>query len=216
MAGPVTDPLPDIVLGNLGALGTDALDATSSHLIENATLSDALMALSFVTGSDGLWQLGNVLRLGIGSPTDNPVPFALIVADADGNPDLENTPVALYVMGEEESVTTTGLYDLTRVFAGPLQASSTYWLYVVDDGDGSSFRWYDNQAEASPIAANDSGWSFGGAKRSLDGGSTWEDYSAGRTAAFSIAAVPEPATSCMALAGLACGGFSMWRRRKRA
>ena len=30
------------------------------------------------------------------------------------------------------------------------------------------------------------------------------------------AAVPEPSTYAMALAGLACGGFSMWRRRKRA
>jgi hypothetical protein len=29
-------------------------------------------------------------------------------------------------------------------------------------------------------------------------------------------AVPEPSTYAMALAGLACGGFSMWRRRKRA
>jgi hypothetical protein len=30
------------------------------------------------------------------------------------------------------------------------------------------------------------------------------------------AIVPEPSTIAMALAGLACGGFSMWRRRKRA
>ncbi|GEM_PF-2748906 len=29
-------------------------------------------------------------------------------------------------------------------------------------------------------------------------------------------AVPEPATFAMALAGIACGGFSVWRRRKRA
>jgi hypothetical protein len=28
--------------------------------------------------------------------------------------------------------------------------------------------------------------------------------------------VPEPSTYAMALAGIACGGFSMWRRRKRA
>jgi hypothetical protein len=28
--------------------------------------------------------------------------------------------------------------------------------------------------------------------------------------------VPEPSTCAMALAGLACGGYSMWRRRKRA
>ena len=31
-----------------------------------------------------------------------------------------------------------------------------------------------------------------------------------------IATVPEPSTCAMALAGLACGGFSIWRRRKRA
>ena len=30
-----------------------------------------------------------------------------------------------------------------------------------------------------------------------------------------FSAVPEPSTYAMALAGLACGGFSMWRRRKR-
>lgn len=34
--------------------------------------------------------------------------------------------------------------------------------------------------------------------------------------AFQVRAVPEPSTSAMALAGVACGGFSMWRRRKRA
>jgi hypothetical protein len=33
---------------------------------------------------------------------------------------------------------------------------------------------------------------------------------------FEITAVPEPSTYAMALAGLACGGYTMWRRRKRA
>jgi hypothetical protein len=33
---------------------------------------------------------------------------------------------------------------------------------------------------------------------------------------ISVQAVPEPSTYCMALAGLACGGLSMWRRRRRA
>ena len=31
-----------------------------------------------------------------------------------------------------------------------------------------------------------------------------------------ITAVPEPSTTAMALAGLACGGYSLFRRRKRA
>jgi hypothetical protein len=34
--------------------------------------------------------------------------------------------------------------------------------------------------------------------------------------AFQIRAVPEPSTFCVALAGLACGGYTMFRRRKRA
>jgi hypothetical protein len=34
--------------------------------------------------------------------------------------------------------------------------------------------------------------------------------------AESLVSVPEPSTFAMAFAGLACGGFSMWRRRKRA
>ena len=31
-----------------------------------------------------------------------------------------------------------------------------------------------------------------------------------------VATVPEPSTYCMALAGLACGGYSLFGRRKRA
>jgi hypothetical protein len=30
----------------------------------------------------------------------------------------------------------------------------------------------------------------------------------------SVQAVPEPSTYCMALAGLACGGYKMFRRRR--
>jgi autotransporter-associated beta strand protein len=44
---------------------------------------------------------------------------------------------------------------------------------------------------------------------------------AGQSATFNpatgfISVVPEPSTFVMALAGLACGGYTMWRRRKRA
>jgi hypothetical protein len=33
------------------------------------------------------------------------------------------------------------------------------------------------------------------------------------TDSITLNAVPEPSTSCMALAGLACGGYSLFRRR---
>jgi hypothetical protein len=34
--------------------------------------------------------------------------------------------------------------------------------------------------------------------------------------AVDLVALPEPSTYAMALAGLACGGYSLFRRRKRA
>ena len=40
--------------------------------------------------------------------------------------------------------------------------------------------------------------------------------SVSEAASVSVNAVPEPSTYAMALAGLACGGYSMYRRRKRA
>jgi hypothetical protein len=36
------------------------------------------------------------------------------------------------------------------------------------------------------------------------------------SARFNVAVIPEPATYAMALAGLACGGYLVRRRRKRA
>ena len=58
--------------------------------------------------------------------------------------------------------------------------------------------WFNLQSSrrSQPVAANDLG------------------YAGFRLA--SPVAVPEPSTYAMALAGLACGGYSMWRRRKRA
>ena len=47
----------------------------------------------------------------------------------------------------------------------------------------------------------------------------WSLESGGQTLSFTpstgdlVVAVPEPSTSCMALAGLACGGYAVWRRR---
>jgi hypothetical protein len=220
LAGPVIGPLPDVVFGNLGATGTNAL-TTSAHVIESpregpepSELVSKSMAMAFVTGSQGPWHLGDLLRVGIGNPTNGPSPFAVIVEDNGGSPGEGNT-VAMYFLGEEP-ITTTGFYDFTRLFADPLEASTTYWLIVADDApEPSSYDWYDNEAGAFPEAQNGSGWEFVGTKISLDFGATWQDYSDGRTAAFSIALVPEPASSCMGLAGLACSGYIGWRRYRR-
>jgi hypothetical protein len=53
------------------------------------------------------------------------------------------------------------------------------------------------------------------------GSSNAYDLGAGTSAYFQagslqLVVVPEPSTCIMALAGMACGGYSMFRRRKRA
>lgn len=51
----------------------------------------------------------------------------------------------------------------------------------------------------------------------LDGDPTGGDFSKSPLInAFQLRAVPEPSTYAMALAGVACGSYSMWRRQKRA
>ena len=51
-------------------------------------------------------------------------------------------------------------------------------------------------------------------------GVDWVDFTSQYTKAFvsslEVTAVPEPSTYAMALAGIACGGYTMFRRRKRA
>jgi len=52
-----------------------------------------------------------------------------------------------------------------------------------------------------------------------DGGGSTADFSRslyGMSETLTVAPVPEPSTSAMALAGLACGGYLRFRRRKRA
>jgi autotransporter-associated beta strand protein len=48
----------------------------------------------------------------------------------------------------------------------------------------------------------------------LSGGLSWEQTTS--ATAMTITVVPEPSTCAMALAGLACGGYLSFRRRKRA
>jgi hypothetical protein len=50
---------------------------------------------------------------------------------------------------------------------------------------------------------------------SVEGGASWEqwDSATGFSMGLSTQVVPEPSTCAMALAGLACGGYSLFRRR---
>lgn len=85
------------------------------------------------------------------------------------------------------------------------------WTGINDDG---SPRDYLDAIRPSTTYGNgallNGGWAYAG--------TTYNNVETRALFALSgqITAVPEPSTYAMAVAGLACGGFSMWRRRKRA
>jgi hypothetical protein len=77
----------------------------------------------------------------------------------------------------------------------------------------------------SVSADNGESWSTFTSASGLGSNTLYGVYASGSTVyaatfggglSVGVVAVPEPSTCVMALAGLACGGYSIWRRRKRA
>lgn len=101
---------------------------------------------------------------------------------------------------------------------------STSQNYLTDVGAFTSSSSYYGTFDQS---GNVQEWNETGVPGGYRGG-FWGDYAVNLSSSirnsnyplmglgFRLAAVPEPSTYAMALAGLACGGYSMWRRRKRA
>jgi hypothetical protein len=144
-----------------------------------------------------------------GAPSGTAVSSVTVVADASGSP--SGTVVATF--SGVTSITTEQKYSYTT--STLLTAATPYWLIVSQTTPGAAFSWFANAASNIPTAQNGSGWAYGTTQRSLNGGSTWTNYSVGSVASISLAAVPEPSTCASLLAGLACGGYSMFRRRKQ-
>ena len=119
-----------------------------------------------------------------------------------------------YHLAAENGLGTLGGAPITFVgnqssSSTPLQAGTTYWLVVqrsVSATNGASLDW-----AAGDNAQGGAGQNY----MSLTIGGTWTEIS-GFPQGFGaeIVTVPEPATCAIALAGLACGGFSVWRRRR--
>jgi hypothetical protein len=102
---------------------------------------------------------------------------------------------------------------------GAFSASGSF--YGTFDQTGNVYQWNDlNSAPGSTRGLRGGVWSDSGAEYSASSGGftsapSDEAYYGGFRLASPVA-VPEPSTYAMALAGLACGGYSMFRRRKRA
>jgi formylglycine-generating enzyme required for sulfatase activity len=122
--------------------------------------------------------------------------------------------------GTTYSVTQSSSYVLIQNYLTDVGAfGGSPSAYGTFDQSGNVQEWNDLAGAAMNLRGIRGGFCFSGA-----GGLSsayWDAWPAANEGyqgfrLSSPVAVPEPSTYAMALAGLACGGYSMWRRRKRA
>jgi hypothetical protein len=129
------------------------------------------------------------------------------------------------------STTQSGSFNVGGQFhtdVGAFTNSASY--YGTFDQSGNSYQWNDLDGTANVNRGIRGGyWKSGwpGPPVAIPASQLTSAFRADTPADFNlasaytfglvqVAAVPEPSTYVMALAGLGCGGFSMFRRRKRA
>lgn len=123
------------------------------------------------------------------------------------------------------AVTQSSSYSASQNYltdVGAFTAAASY--YGTFDQTGNLMEWNDLTGAAGAVRGLRGGFwvndiFFGTTYLASTGRSTFNPSNDANYLGFRLAspvAVPEPATYAMALAGIACGGFLMWRRRKRA
>jgi hypothetical protein len=170
---------------------------------------------ALASGTYSLPSAGDLI--GSGTLTGNGRTLAVLGAFQPGNSPGTVTVDAGFTLDLSGATSTT--FDITD----PLFTAGTYDLV---NGNGSTIFGgilnltfsggsYDNDTDVLQLFANTGG--FSGDFTSV----VSTGLAAGQAATFnaatgfiSITAVPEPSTYAMALAGLACGGWQMYRRRR--
>ena len=87
--------------------------------------------------------------------------------------------------------------------------------YAAFDMSGNLYEWNDlTGAAGSTRGLRGGSWSTNASFLSSSNSSSYDPSFEFSSIGFRLAAVPEPSTCAMAVAGLACGGYSMFRRRR--
>ena len=185
-------------IGNGTDLGSKAVlfQATESF----GTLTTLQLGLfgGGVTYDPGAGNVAINLYSSTGSPPDGALPNSLLTT-------LATIPI------ENFNGTQAGNFWTGNNLSSGSRSAGWYWLVV----------------DTSAVSANSGvlNWAVGVQGSDTNRGAAFDTYSDPQVWTQSgmplpsgyaaIAGVPEPCTYAMAFAGLACGGFSMWRRRRK-
>lgn len=197
----------DVVFGNLGSLGNNALSNTNFGVQDTSWLGQGFTVggtnTSVTSVTLGLFDAnGTTVNLSI---------YAGGTAGPSGSP--------LGTSSQTVGSTTPALQTFNFSPNVNLNSGSGYWIVASTTEPGGLFNWAFNDAGDFGTVQNASGWTAiaNQTRNSTDGGLTWSNSGVNRPTAFSINAVvpvPEPSTWALAAAGLAAAGFVRARRRK--
>jgi hypothetical protein len=206
-----------------------------SSSIPTGTTYTSNLGYAFKTGSSGPFDI-DWINLGlVSSATSGSGTFEISINGTDNETPLLAVASSTVYAADTVSFTTPGTAstpfdlilnaaDLPNISAYSLLPNTAYSLFV-NSATGSSIALRRVQGLASGSDAN--------AAYAVTNGFTMLDTfrnnipnysnSAGPPVSYAVfamsfgfEAVPEPSTYAMALTGLACGGYTMFRRRKRA
>jgi formylglycine-generating enzyme len=140
-----------------------------------------------------------------------------------GNIIGSGTNQANYITGAGYSVTQSSSYSSSQNYLTDVGAfSGSGSFYDTFDQSGNVYQWNDLDGLASSGSSRGLRGGYWGTERapfnlsssdSYSSAPSYEDYDVGFRLASPVA-VPEPSTWVMGLAGIACGGWQMWRRRR--
>ena len=156
-----------------------------------------------------------------GGPSDGYWAYATKSDLAPSNTIGSGTNQANYFAGAGYSVTQSSVYGVSQNYLTDVGAfSGSVSFYGTFDQSGNVYQWNDLDGIAGTSRgvrgggwANRSGPYYVSSSNRLSPPiGSYEDPNLG----FRLASVPEPSTYAMVFTGLACGGFSMWQRRKRS
>lgn len=186
-------------------------DTTASSTLTDVDVSTAATNLKqatlfHTTASDFIvTEMSFLLRIDVEDPPTGSLNW-LIYSDVGGQPDL---PVLAYVPFSLNVSTLSGTYAAvsTGALNIPLSPSTNYWLVFNGESLTSGVVQIEEALNPSGIGSPFKAMTYNT--------NAWTGVN-NLAAVGTITAVPEPSTYAMALGGLACGGFSFFRRRKRA
>ena len=126
---------------------------------------------------------------------------------------------ANYYTGAGYSVTQSSSHSFEQHYTSDVGAfTNSPSYYGTFDQSGNVYQWNDlDGTVGSSRGARGGSWDTYASSLSSSNRDTQLAVAYGRDLGFRLAApaaVPESSTYAMALAGLACGGFTMWRRRR--